>query len=162
MPATPLPASTRFFQPEISKVYFLPAIAATSLTPTRAEIDAGDDLTGEIADLAGWQVRSNFIDTPDLGAKFVKQIGGRTAAAASSLTFYGDKEGIDVRQATPRGQVGFVMFCDGGDVAGQPADVFPIEVASVGKVRTVSDNAFQLTLDYAITDVPAEDITIPA
>ena len=56
MPA--LNKSTRFFQPEVSQVHFLPTIAAGTLIPTRAEITAGTNVTAEIADLSGWQVRA--------------------------------------------------------------------------------------------------------
>ena len=70
MPATPTNPTTRFFQPEVSKVYFLPAIAATNLTPLRAEVNAGLDLSAEIAALSGWTVTSGQIETPDLGTRF--------------------------------------------------------------------------------------------
>lgn len=157
-----LPATTRFFQPEVSKVYYLPTIAATNLTPTRAEMTAGTNLTKEIADLAGWTIATAMINTPDLGAKFVSQIGGRLNAEASSLTFYADKTGNDVRLTLPRGTTGYIMFCDGGDVPAQPADVFKVEVTSLGKVRSTADNALVLTVSFAITAVPAENVVIPA
>ena len=38
---TDIAASKRFFQPEVSKYYWLPAIAATTMIPTRPEITAG-------------------------------------------------------------------------------------------------------------------------
>lgn len=161
MPATPLPASTRFFAPEVTKVYWLPSCANIN-SPTRAEITAGDDLSGEIAALSGWTVESGFINTPDLGSRFTSMIPGRTSAPSSSITFYASKDGEDVRGVLARNDAGFVMFCDGGDVPTQPADVFPATVASVGKVRQVDDGANQLTIAFAITAEPAEDVAIPA
>lgn len=163
MPATPLPKATRFFQPETSKCWFLPAIASASLAYTLAERDAGTDLTGEIADLAGWSVSTAMINTPDMATKFVGQIGGRINADASSITFYGDKAGLnDIRDVLPRGTTGYVVWADGGDVAGQPSDVFPIEVTSVSKIRSAGDQAFQITISFAITRQPGEDVAIPA
>lgn len=161
MPATAIPTSSRFFQPETSVVLYVPTIADPA-GPTRVELDAGDDLTDEVADLAGWLVTSAMINTPDLGSKFVSQIGGRTSAEASSITFYADKTGVDVRTILPRGTVGFVVFMDGGDVTGSKMDVFQIEVTSVGKVRSVGDSAHQLTINFAITSEPSEDVAIPA
>lgn len=161
MAATPLPASTRFFQPEISKYVFVPAIAAGTLIPTSAEITAGDDLSDEIADINGWMVESNQIDTPDMGSRFVSQIGGRTTAPSSSITFYGDLDADDVRTVLPRDTAGFMVIADGGLATGKKADVFPCKVSSVGKVRSVGDQAFQITVTFAITDEPAEDITLP-
>jgi len=161
MATTAITATARFFQPEISKVYFVPTIADIA-SPTRVELDAGDDLTAEISDIQGFSLTSNFIDTPDLGHRFVSQIPGSIKADQSSLTFYGDKTGDDVRSVLPRETAGYLVFMDTGDVATQPMDVFPIEVASVGKLRRTSDNAYQLTIMFAITAVPQENVAIPA
>jgi hypothetical protein len=162
MPATPLPVSERFFQPEITKVWFVPTIADKDLKPTRAEIDAGTELSSEIADFSGWSVTSNMIGTPDLGSRFTGQITGRTSADDSSITFYGDQGGDDVRKVLPRATKGNILIADGGDEDGNVADVFPIEVASVGKLRSAGDQAFQLTIAFAIKRQPAEDVELPA
>jgi len=155
--------STRFFQPEVSKVFFLPTIASAVLAATRAEITAGTDVSGEIADLSGWQVRADMIATPDLASRFVSQIAGRTKAEQSSITFYADKTANDVRTVMPRGQVGYIVFMDGGDVATTgKMDVFPVEVTAVGKARSTGEQAFQITVDFAITEAPAENVAIPA
>jgi hypothetical protein len=162
MPPTPAPTATRFFHVGETKVYYLPAIAAADMTPTRAEINAGTDLSDEIADLAGWTVSGAEIETPDLGSKFNSKIPGRTSVDDSSLTFYADNRGVDVRSVLPRGTAGFIVFCDGGDVAGALADVFPIRVRSVGKVRSVGDDAGRLTVPFSVTREPAEDVALPA
>lgn len=159
---TALPAASRFFQPEIAKYVFIPTIASETLVATGPEIAAGDDITDDIADVSGWMVQSNQIDTPDMGTRFVGQIGGRTSAPASSITFYGDREGVDARAAMPRDTEGFMYIADGGLVAANKADVFPVKVSSVGKVRSTGDQAFQVTITYAITAEPAEDVAIPS
>jgi hypothetical protein len=133
----------------------------TALAYTRLEVDAGDDLTKEIADLSGWTVNSGFIDTPDMGKRYTSKIGGRITTPDSSLTMYGDKAGVDVRTILPRGTQGYLVFMDGGDVAGQPSDVFKVEVAALGKPRSTGDTAFQLTVQFSISDF-AEDVDIPA
>ncbi len=157
-----LPASERFFAPEITKIYFLPTIADAGLAWTRTEADAGDDISGEVADISGWTVSGNMINTPDLGSRFNSQISGRTSADNSSITFYADKAGEDIRTVLQRGLRGFIVIMDGGDVAAQPSDVFPVEVTAVGKVRSVGDQAAQLTVTFAITAEPGEDIPVPA
>lgn len=161
MPATPMPATDRFFAPEITKVIYVPTIAATNGIPTRAEINAGDDLSAEIADLSGWTVQSNFIDTPDLGKRYTRKIGGRLTTPDSSLTFYASKDGVDVREVLPRGTEGAIVFMDGGDVAAQPMDVFVIEVASNSQVRGTGDNAAQRMVQFSIKDF-VENAPIPA
>lgn len=163
--ATKLPESERFFHPEISKVFWLPTIAAANRVPTRAEITAGHDLTDEIAAVAGWQKTTAMIATPDWGSRFTSSIPGRTSAADSSITFYADLDGDDVRAVLSAGLSGYVVFADGGDnegsVTDKLGDVFPVRVASVGKVRG-QDAAMQLTVSFAITREPADDITLPA
>lgn len=163
MPApTALPAASRFFQPEIAKYVFVPTIASATLVPTGAELGAGDDITGDIADISGWMVQSNQIDTPDMGTRFVGQIGGRTSAPSSSITFYGSQDAIDARVAMPRDTEGFLVIADGGLGTGSKADVFPVKVSSVGKVRSTGDQAFQVTITYSITAEPAEDVAVPS
>lgn len=158
----PLPKSTRFFAPEISKVYFATSLADYTSGADRAEITAAVDITDEIADLTGFDVTSGSIDTPDLGHRFVSKIAGRLQTSDSSITFYASLDGDDVRKVLPRGTTGHLIFMDGGDVPTQPMDIFPVEVNSVGKVRSTGEQAFQLTIGFTITGTPAEDVDIPA
>lgn len=160
--ATPaLSSSTRYFDPEITKVYFVATIADKA-APTRVEMDAGVDLSGEIADLSGWVVSGAQINTPDLGSRFTSSIPGRTNAEDSSLTFYSDQAGVDVRAELPRDTAGFVLWLDGGDVAGNLMDVYPVRVLSNGKMRSVGEEAARIQVQFSITSEPAENVTVPA
>lgn len=154
-----LPPSERFFAPEISKVYFALAIADIA-QPTRSEIDAAHDLTPEIAAISGWSVSTAMIALQGM-SRFTPQIPGRTTAADSSLGFWMDRGGQDIRTILARGDTGFVIFCDGGDEPGYLADVFPVQVRNIGKARTLADQGAQLEAGFAITRVPAEDVALP-
>lgn len=159
---TALKQTTRYFAPEISQCVFVPVIASVDLEYTRTELTAGTILTKEIADLSGWRVAGADINVPDLGSRFVSTIPGRTNADSSSITFYASLDGDDVRKVQTPGLNGFIVWMDGGDVAEQPSDVFPVRVRSVGKVRSVQDQAMQITVEYSITSTPGVDIEIPA
>ncbi|MEV8636513.1 hypothetical protein AB0395_33185 [Streptosporangium sp. NPDC051023] len=161
MAATPIVASTRYINPETTKVLWLPSVANKNAV-TRAEINAGTDLTRELADNSGWVVTSNQSDAPDMGSKFTGKVSGRTTADDSSLSMYASKNGVDARSLMPRDTSGTVVWMDGGDVPGQPMDVFPVTVSSVGKPRSVGDEVARITFSYAITSAPAENVTIPA
>ncbi|WP_182112888.1 hypothetical protein [Actinotalea sp. JY-7876] len=162
-PATPLPLAERFFAPEITRVFWVPLIAAAAtLVYTRAELDAGTELTDELADLSGWTVTGASIATPDIKRRFTGSIPGRQTAADSSITFYADLKGNDVRKVLTSGMNGNVVFMDGGDVPASPSDVFPARVNTVGKVRSVGDAAHQLTVGFTITRAPKVDIPVPA
>lgn len=160
--ATPaLTASTRYFDPEITRIYFVPTISNIA-SPTRSELNAGTDLSGEVAEISGFTVTSEQIATPDLGSRFTSQIGGRTTAEDSSLTFYSDLEGVDARTVLGRETDGYIVFLDGGDVEANKMDIYPITVISVGKMRSVGDEAARLQVQFSITSEPSEDIAVPA
>jgi hypothetical protein len=162
MPTPLIAVETRFFNPEVTVVYWLPSCAVVS-APTRAEMNAGTNITKPIADLSGWMTASEMIDVPDMGSRFVGKIPGRISADNSSLTFYLDKLGVsDARTVMPRDATGFMLWLDGGDVAGRKMDNYPCTVASHGKIRSTGNDAARITIQYAITAVPSENITIPA
>jgi hypothetical protein len=160
MPPTALTSSVRYFRPETTVVYWVVTIT-TYTAPTRAQLNAGTNLSGEIAELTGWSVTSDFIDTPDLANRFVSRIPGRINAEDSGINFYASETGADARNILPRDTSGYIVIMDAGDIATTGRmDVFPVTVASVSKVRAMEDPAV-LTVSFAITDVPAEDVTIP-
>ena len=161
MVATPIPTSTRFVALENTTVYYLPTIAAGTYIPTRTEINGGTNLTGEIVDWSGFSSKTNFIDTPKLTTRFQPKLADTEVADDSSLTFAGDKAGVDVRTVLSRDDTGFIMICDGGDVAANKADVYPVEVASVTPVRAISGTEFRVRVDFSITHPPALHIAIP-
>jgi hypothetical protein len=76
---------------------------------------------------------------------------------------YASKNGTDARALMPRDAVGYVVWLDGGDVASNRMDVFPVTVSSVSKQRSASgEDADTLVFAYAITSEPAENVSIPA
>lgn len=162
MAATAISSSTRYINPGVTKIYFVSSISDKT-SPTRAELNAGTDLTGEVSAVAGWIVTGNDVETPDMDSVFTSKIPGRTSADDSSITFYADKTGDDARALLPRGTDGFIVFLDGGDVAGSLMDVYPIRVKSVGKPRsTEGKDPATVEIQFSITSEPAEDVTIPS
>jgi hypothetical protein len=160
MPATAIAAANRYFQPGTTKVIVIPSIASLTAGATRGEINAGTDVSGDVAAINGFQITSNQIDTPDLGGRFTKRVPGRLAADDSSITFYADVTGADIRTVLTRDLNTYIGLMDGGDVAGRKADYFQVRVASVGKVRDLED-APRLTVTFTIRDY-GENKTIPA
>lgn len=153
MPPTPLNKTTRFSPQGTSRYYWLPTVAAADMIPTRTEIDAGTDLTSEVAAVTGWSTTPNQIDTPDAGSRFVSRVPGSITADDSSLTFYGSKDGDDARTFFTRDMTGYVMFADAGDVPGAKAEIFPVTVLNVSPVRDIT-GAFQVVVSFSITDDP--------
>lgn len=161
MAATPITQATRYFAAGISKCYFVSTIADYS-APTRAELDAGTDLSPEIAAIEGWMVTGSAIDTPDLATRYTGNIPGRTSSEESNITFYASQDGVDVRAELPRDTSGFIVWMDGGDVDGNFMDVFPIRVMSNTQQRSIEDEAARRQVAFSIPREPAEGVAIPA
>lgn len=160
MTATPMRPATRYYPPGTRQVYWLPAVTDPA-APTRAELDAGIDLTGEIASMSGFSVSSATVSVPDLSTRFAPDIPGQITAASSSITFYASEDSDDIRTILPRDQAGFIAVLWEGDQSGKSMDVYPVTVTSVPKDVTTT-NAGQMSVDFAVTAVPAENVEIPA
>lgn len=160
MAATPITQATRYFAPGISKCYFVPTIANPA-SPTRAELDAGTDLSGEVQGIDGWSVTSDTADTPDLDSRFVGKLPTTTSADDSSLTFYSSQDGQDVRSLLPRNTRGFIVWMDEGDDPSLTMDVYPVLVSAAPKQRSMSDPAM-IQVTFVVTREPQENVPIPA
>lgn len=153
-------AITRFFGVGTTQVLFCPAISAPA-TPTFVELDAGTELTRDIAELSGWTTNSEFIDVPDLATRFTGKIPGRITAEDSSFTFYADEDSGagDVGALLPRDTEGYVVIADGGLASGV-GDVFHVKVGANSTVRSVDDSVKRM-VSFAILDEPSEGVTLP-
>jgi hypothetical protein len=159
MPPTPLTATVRYVPPGTRKVYWITTIA-NYLSPSRGELNAGIDLTAEIAAINGFTVESGTSDTPDLATRFTAKIPGRITAADSSLSFYASTTSSDVRTVLPRDTAGFAVFLWEGDVTGQRMDVFPAKVTAESVDGNMEDPQ-QVNIGFAITKIPALNVVIP-
>lgn len=160
---SPIPvidATDRYFLPGTTKVVIVPTIANLATGPTRAELNAGTDVSDEISSITGWQITSEDVATPDLGKRFVSNVTGRLTAANSGLQFWADKTGSDVRELLVTDQDTHIVFLDGGDVAASPLDAFKVKVSSVGKVREI-EGAGRIDVSFSIRDY-AENLAVPA
>ncbi|MEV4059728.1 hypothetical protein [Nonomuraea dietziae] len=160
MAATPIAAVQRYYPKGQLKWLYCPSVANKNAI-TRAEINAGTDLSKQVASYDGWNTTSNFVDTPDVNSRFTGKIPGSIEADESSLTIYLDPSGNDARTLMPRDATGAIVRMDAGDVPGRKCDVFPIQVGSVGKPFE-EDSAVQAVFSFAILEEPGENVIIPA
>ncbi|HUR74456.1 MAG TPA: hypothetical protein VMZ00_09270 [Sporichthya sp.] len=162
MPATPIASVARYWSVGVNKWIWCPTVA-NKAAPTRLEINAGTDLTGEVAGKEGWTTQSEQIEAPDANSRFKPKIPGAITAEDSSLTYYASPTGVDARSVMPRDSTGFMLRMGGGDVAGRKMDVFPCTVSAISKeFGGTEEDPAQVTISYSITSEPAEDVTIPA
>lgn len=159
MVATPISASARYIPPGTTQYYWVTSIA-NKAAPTRPELDAGTDLSGEISAVAGFATTSNQVDTPDLKSRFTSKIPGLIDAGDSSITMYASSDSTDARQLMQRDDTGFIVIFGEGDVAGNLMDVYPVKVSSQAKQRGAADPS-TIQFQFTITSEPAENVTVP-
>lgn len=162
MVATPLAVTDRYVAPETTKTYLVDSIANIE-SPTRAELDAGTDLTAEIATATGWATAAANVPVPDGGTLFTSNIPGRVTPEDATIAFYASSDTNDIRSVLARGDNTHIVILHGGDVAGQLMDVWPVRVRSVSKpIDYAASGAAMVNVGFSNTREPAEDVLIPA
>ncbi|WP_093803893.1 hypothetical protein [Streptomyces sp. Wb2n-11] len=142
---------------------FVPVIAASSMIPTRSELNGGSNLTEYIAGLDGWTQTNNVIETPDMADTFDSKIPGSDAADDSSMTFYEDEESATLETTLAKGTSGYVVILRKGDVpASASMDIFPVRVASQSPQYTADNEAAKFVVNFTITSRPVQGAPVPA
>ena len=159
MAAPPIGGSSRYIPEGVTRFYFVVTIA-NYLAPSRGELNAGTDLTPEVANAGNWGITSNAVDAPDLATTFTAQIPGKVSVDGSTLDMYASSTSADVRTLLPRNTVGYVVKFPEGDITGQRMDTFPVKVGSQAK-PTAFGNPSVISLVFYVTRNPGENLVIP-
>jgi hypothetical protein len=159
MAATPITPSSRYIPEGITHYYWCPAMANYN-SPSRAELNAGTDLTGEVAAAGDWAINGNVVAAPDLSTLFDAQIAGKISMGTTTLDMYADSTSTDVRTLLPRGTTGYMVKLPEGDTTGRKMDVFPAKVLAQPKPTNMG-NPSVIQLQFVVTRTPAENVTIP-
>lgn len=160
MPASTLAAAVRYIRPGKTLVNLTPTVASTTGAATRAEINAGILVQGDVQSVAGFTQSASKIDTPDWGSRVTTSIPGLVTIPDSSITFYGSEDGEDIRQELELDDDVVVIFMDNGDTPTDPMDVFKCAVSSVAPSRD-GQNAVTVTVSFTVRQV-FERVAIPA
>lgn len=150
----------RFFRRGRSAVKFAPSVAGNS--PTRAEITAGLDVTGQVADLAGFNLSNSPIETPDLATTFNSQIKGPDATDTSTLTFYDDDVSSTIRTTMAKDVTGVILLFPYGDISTKRVEKWPVVSTGVNDEWSLDANAARFVIGYAVTSVPFQTGVTPA
>lgn len=161
MSPTPLAATTRYIHPGQTAIYWVTTIA-TIATPTRVEIDAGIDLTQQVATVVGWRAARRVRAIPAYGDDFEVALEGLRYVDDSRLAFYGHRTGPGVVATISEGSVGHIVMIYGGDAGGNPMDVWPVRVACYGRGIELDDQPAHVMAQYVIYRQPALGLLAPA
>ena len=161
MPATPLTPTLRYLPYGVRKYNWLTTVASKS-APARAEINAGTDLTGEIAAVNGFEIVTPVIDVTAFSDTFGVQVPGLPFASdPCEIIFYASSNSADIRTVLAAGTTGFLLFLPEGDVSGQKCEVWPVTVRSMFIDQAATDAPGQIHVQFATTSAPAQNVTIP-
>ena len=149
---------SRFMRKGKSKVFFVPTIASLA-APTAVEVNAGTELSGQIAEINGFTFANSPIDTPDLGSSLVTKIMGEDTLEDSNMVFYEDDTSTTIPTALAKGTVGYIVIFYKGTAGASPAaadkcEVWPVTVSSQSRMYTVDNEAAKYRVSFANTAAP--------
>ncbi len=150
----------KFFRRGVSKLKYAPAVAGNS--PTRAEINAGVDLSPQVSAINGFQLTNSPIAVPNLQDTFTPQINGEDTVADSSIVFNDDDTATTVRTTLAKGTAGNLLLFPYGDVVGKRVEKWPFVSTGVNDEWTTDNTPAKFTVGVAITAVPFQNGTTPA
>lgn len=141
------------------KLHFLPAVAG--LSPTRAEITAGTDLSPEVASMDDFNVTANLIDAPDLGNSFTSKVTGEDEIGTPTLNIYDNDTDTTLRTLLAKGEEGFLCLFLHGDIPGDIVQVYPVESSGFNDQHDL-DAVAQAEVVFAVTSPPNLNGVVPA
>lgn len=152
----------RFFRRGKSKIHILPTVAGVS--PTRAEITAGTDISKYVATVNGFGITNTPITTPDLGTAFNSQIEGEDTVADSSLGLYDedDTDGAALRALLAKGTEVCAVLFPYGDIPAKRCEVWRVRVTGFNDTWSTDASAAQSIASFAITEEPEQAGVVPA
>jgi hypothetical protein len=145
----------------IARVYIVPAVIVLT-APTRAEINAGTNVTSSVAGISGFAIENQIREVAPVGATFVEQSTGvNKVSGPCSLVLYEKKTTTTLRTAVAVGTGGFVILVPYGDVTGRRCEVWPTKVASlVPPWDFAGASVFRVV--FAIRAAPTQNAVLPA
>lgn len=151
---------SKFFRPGVSKVMVLPAIAGTS--PTRAEINAGTDISSHVAGLPGFSLNNERKETPHFGQAFVPTIDGPDKAGDPRIQCWDDDTVTTVRTLLAKGTTTFILLMPYGDVPTKRCEKWQIKSTGVNDDEWSTSDPARFTVSVAILSSPVQSGVIPA
>lgn len=161
MTAPAIGPAARYVAAGVTQIYWVGTIAVLS-APTRSELNAGVDLSGEVADTGGWTASATFNPSNRLASGWEMSRRGRRRAEGTTITLYADRAGDDIRALLAEGNQGHIVVLHGGDIAGRLMDVWPVEVAALSQPTTIGNDPAQVVAEFAVPDEPVLGVTVPA
>lgn len=155
-------ANVRFMRKGITKFYFVPVITAQAAA-TAAQINAGVNISPQVAEVSGFSFTNNPIAAPDMDSAFVSQISGEDTVEASSTTMYDLQDNTTIKAGLAKGTGGYMVIFYSGLLGATPAigdkyEAWPVEIASNSRMYSAGNEAAQYMVGWTLTDPPVEGV----
>ena len=151
----------RFIRRGVSKFYWLPAVANIA-APSAAEITAGYEITGKLAEINGFDFTNERAPAPDFAARFTSSIPGANTIGDSSIVVYEDDTNQDVEDALPMDDTGYLLIAPKGRGVTKPGEVYPATITGINREYTADNTPARITIGFAITAEPELDAALPS
>ena len=153
--------SARFIRRGVSKFLWSPTIADKNAV-TRAELESAEDITKQVAEVAGWMLENTSVPTPDAGSTFDSSIPGTDTVNDSTVTLYEDMDEEELEALFPKLAEGYFLILRKGDKPGSNSlDCFPSRVASKGSEIDLGNTPSRFVVKMNITEEPGLDGPVP-
>ncbi len=156
----------RFMQKGTTRFFFVPSLAAQA-TPVDDEVNAGTEVTPEVADVTGFSFVNQKIDTPDMSSTFDTSIPGSDQPDDSSLMIYERKGAASnpILAALAKGTAGYMVIfpfgCAGDDpAAADKCDVWPVTIAGNNRAYNAGNEASKKNVQFNITGRPSVNVAV--
>lgn len=162
MPATAVAKPTPYFGPARTQFVLLTTAITDQTTgvPTRAEINAGSNITPAVADYEGGEFSANSQEVQDWSTLNTAKVPNFNSLSDITITLNADVAGVDPRTAFVQDANVTLLVMDTGDTAARKMQVFFCSVASKTLSVTTGGNAKYVI--GLITSKKFTDVTIPA
>lgn len=107
------------------------ATAATTMIPTKAEIDAGTLLTCAVESMSGFSVSDTYAEASDLCSDVNGKVWDGSSVDDSSIVFYMASDENDALDFFASGDDGYIVHAPYGLSGGKPAWVWAVTVGTV-------------------------------
>lgn len=128
----------QFIRRGVSRYLLVKSIADPE-NPTKAEIEAGTDITCAIAGVNGWGYSRDMLSVPNACSMFDTSLPAGIKVDDSSLVFHEDRENDEIIvELGEEGDRYFPVFCPKGVGDGKPITIYQTQYAGLSRNYNLS------------------------
>lgn len=157
--------AVKFFRRGKTKIFWVPTIASAALVPTTAEVNAGTDISCDVAEMNGFSFANSPIPTPDMCSTFTTSIPGEDTADDSTLVFYEYSDTNPLHATLAKGTAGHLAIFYKGTAGATPAigdkaEVWKVTSTGPSREYSAGNDPARWSAKFTATKAPNFDATL--